>query len=113
MNAIIYPENMSKKETYDMSTSPAIRKMSDITGSEIDIHALYLREECNADGEIREVVSIMDTNGDVFATNSKTFIASLNKIINIGFPKKIKVLEGTSRNGRMYIDCLCVEFMEE
>lgn len=113
MNAIVYPENMTKKEVYDMSTSPAICKMSDITGSEIEIHALYLREEVNADGEIKEVVSIMSDTGDVFATNSKTFIASLNKIINIGFPKRIKVIEGTSRNSRKYIDCLCIEFMEE
>ena len=27
--------------------------------------------------------------------------------------KKIEVIEGTSKNGRHYIDCLCFEFMEE
>lgn len=113
MNAIVYPEIMTKKEIYALSNSPAIRKMSDIVGSQIEIHALYLREECNADGEIKEVCSIMEPGGNVYATNSKTFITSLNKIINIGFPKQIEVIEGTSRNGRKYIDCICIEFMEE
>lgn len=113
MIKIIYPETMSKKEVYDMTRSPAIKKMSDAVGDQIEVSALYLREEVNTDGEIHEVCSIMDNNGNVYATNSKTFINSLQQITDIGFPKIIEVVNGTSRNGRKYIDCLCVEFMEE
>ena len=113
MTTIIYPETQSKKEIYDLTRNPAIKKMSDAVGKQIGISALYLREEVNADGEIKEVVSIRDMTGDVYATNSKTFVTSLQQIISIGFPKIIEITNGTSRNGRKYIDVVCLEFAED
>ena len=113
MNAVIYPENMSKKETYDLTRNPAIKRMSDAVGKTITVSALYMREEVMADGKIKEVVSIKNENGEVYSTNSKVFISSLQKIINIGFPRKLEIISGTSRNGRTYIDVAAIEFKEE
>ena len=110
---IIYPEHMSKKEIYDMTRSPAIKKMSDAVGEELTVSALYIRDEVNADGEVKEVCSMMNENGEVYATNSRTFITSMNSIINIGFPRRVEIVSGTSRNGRKYIDVVCQEFVEE
>lgn len=110
---IIYPEHMSKKEIYDMTRSPAIKRMSDAVGEVLTVSALYMRDEVNPDGEVKEVCSIMTEKGEVYATNSRTFITSMNSIINIGFPQKVEIVSGTSRNGRKYIDVVCLEFTED
>ena len=41
---VIYPETMSKKEVYDMTRSPAIKKMSEAVGEQIEIAAQERRD---------------------------------------------------------------------
>lgn len=100
--------NLSKAERYNMCTSPAIRRMREVIGQELEFKAwIEFTELKESTGVINTIISIMTTEGEVFATNSKTFISEFEKIVEC-FENEftaIKVLSGRSRNGREFITC--------
>lgn len=113
---ILYKLNVANhKDLYDLTKSPAIKKMTSIEGETHDIDCAVIYEDLKQDGEIQKILSFRcKESGEIFATNSPTFIrdfedardmlAEFNEQIHA-----IKVEGGTSRNGRHFICCVYVD----
>lgn len=63
------------------------------------------------DDEPMEILSIRDQDGEFYTTNSDTFKAEFQYIVQLmaGDPFKIQVISGTSKNGRTYVSCTLVK----
>lgn len=104
---------MTSKDKYNMTLSPKIGKMSDHKGERINVHLYAFYEDTDKDGNTREILSIMDNDGNVYATNSATFKADFEKILDITDDDAfddltIEVISGTSKSGREFITCAFV-----
>lgn len=105
MNILKSTEGLSKKDLYNLTRSPEIKKMSDVVGQEINVEKYLLREDLNNAGEDVSILSIMDETGAVYATNSMTAQSEFEYILDLmaGDPFTVKVVQGTSKAGRTYI----------
>ena len=101
---------LTKKESYKMTLSPSIKKMRDIVGAQIDVSAFIMYKDVNSDGKEQEILSVMDADGTVYATNSPTFKKDFANICDImdGEDFSIEVISGTSKAGREFITCTLV-----
>lgn len=103
---------MGTKELYDMSlSSVGIQKMSDNVDSIVDVDRWLIYEKTDSEGEIVTILSISNTEGKVFATNSPTFRKSFEEIIGLTEStgeklNSIKIVNGISKNGRTFITCV-------
>ena len=114
----IYPETLNIKERYALTKSPKIQRMSDIVGSVLSVKAYALYNDEDKNGNTREILSIMDQDGDVYATNSVSFIREFSDIVSMceqcdGFVltdalSSIEIMSGTSKAGRTYLTCAMV-----
>lgn len=102
-----------KRELYFMTTAPTIGKISDHKGEQFGVagYAFYVDEQIDNEetGEMHEVklLSIKTPEGEVFATNSETFMREFEKIVDIfenGF--EISIIEGESKKGRKFVSCV-------
>ena len=105
--------NLTAEEQYYLTVAPNIQKMSTVRGQTLDVDKWCIYTVVNAKtGEEIELVSIMTTEGEVFATNSKTFIQTFRKIVEIfgtdGF-NRITVGTGTSKAGREFVTAIYSE----
>ena len=101
-------KELTKKETYKMTLDPAIKKMKDFVGSSIDVYAFCMYTDFNSkDNAEVEVLSVMDKDGTVFATNSPTFKKDFMNIAEIMEDDEysIGIISGTSNAGRDFITC--------
>lgn len=107
MTITMTSRELTKKESYKMTLAPTIKKMRDIVGAQIDVSAFILYEDVNSDGKEQEILSVMDADGTVYATNSPTFKKDFAKIYEImdGEDFSIEVISGTSKAGREFITC--------
>ena len=110
MNIVkIYPENFSKKVAYSLTLSPKMRNMKELKGSTLEVSAWCKYEDVDAKTEeLRPILSIMTPEGEVFGTNSATFIDDFEKMVALFGPggvDAIEVLSGTSKAGREFITC--------
>ena len=98
---------LTKKESYKMTLAPSIKKMRDIVGAKIDVSAFIMYKDVNSDGKEQEILSVMDADGTVYATNSPTFKKDFSNICDImdGEDFSIEVISGTSKAGREFITC--------
>lgn len=104
-----YPEQMDSKLKYDLMRSPKIQKLSLCKGQVLDVEAYVLREDENQEGEAVEVLSMRTPEGELYATNSKTFIREFEAIIECARPPfAVEVIDGVSRAGRHYVTCAWV-----
>lgn len=103
-------KDLNKKELYQMTKSPKIQKMSDNKGVVIDVAAYCFYTDEKNDGKSVDIVSIMDNDGAVYATNSPTFMSDFEDICDImeGEDFSIEVISGTSKAGREFITCALV-----
>lgn len=102
------PETLTKKQMYDLTMSPKTQKMRDAVGSVLEIAAACIYEDVDGKtGEVREVLSISTIDGEIFATNSKTFREDFGKMLDLFGDDltAIEVVSGTSKVGREYITC--------
>ena len=106
---------LTKKETYKMTLAPAIQKLSLAKGSIIAVDAYCSYSDEKIDTKTGELVtvnilSIMDKDGTVYATNSASFQKDFRNICDImdGDEFEIEVISGISKNGREYITCTLV-----
>lgn len=103
-----YPEDLGKRTCYKMMRSPEIKKMMDADGSILELTAWVLYSDTDENtGDMKEVLSVMTADGELFGTISATFIKDFKEIAeyfgaDIG---NIKVISGKSKNGRTYITC--------
>lgn len=71
------------------------------------VSAFVLYKDVNSKGEDVEILSVLTESGLVLAAQSKTFKESFFDIVDIvgDRPFSIRVLSGTSKSGRRYMDC--------
>ena len=113
---ILYKQGIENaKDLYDLTKSPAIKKLSTIKGETRHIACSVIYEDTKPDGEVQRIFSFRcaDT-GDIFATNSRTFIHDFEDARDMlkEFGEEIhtiKVDSGTSRAGRTYISCIYID----
>ena len=103
------PEELSNKQLYELTMSPKIQKMREQRGSVIQIAAACIYEDVDKKtGEVHEVLSIATPDGEIFATNSQTFMADFLAMCDMfgdAGVTAIEVISGTSKAGREYITC--------
>lgn len=97
-----------KKEIYMMTKSPQIQKMSDLAdrNETITVNGYIIYEDDKQDGITTRILSIEIHTGEIFATNSPTFIDSFTDLVAMmeELPLNIVVLRKKSKNGsRTYI----------
>lgn len=109
MQILKMSRELSAAEVYKLTMSPEIQRMSDNVGAEIDVQS-YCMYEDGVEDDVKTILSIMDTEGKVFATNSSTFqrdflrMEDLFNQMGCDLPV-IKVCNGISKSGRDFITC--------
>ena len=113
---ILYKLNVTNhKDLYDLTKSPAIKKMSSIEGETRGIDCAVIYEDTKMNGEIQKILSFRcNESGEIFATNSPTFIQDFEDARDMmkEFNEEIHTIRvegGTSRNGRHFICCVYVD----
>lgn len=103
-------KELTKKEIYQMTMSPKIQKISDNKGVVIDVAAYCFYSDEKNDGKTVDILSVMDADGSIYATNSPTFHDDFEKICEImeGEDFSIEVISGTSKAGREFVTCALV-----
>lgn len=106
-----YPENLSAAERYHLTLSPAVQKMKDAQDSTISVKAWALYNDTDKDGKEQEILSILTNDGEIYATNSRTFIDDFRKMwelfVECGeIVHNITVVSGMSKAGREFITCV-------
>lgn len=105
-------KDLSTEEKYFLTMSPEIEKMSNIKGQTlpIDCWVIYTDNKSTDEdeGKTETILSIKTTLGEVFATNSATFIKEFERIIDLFdgdgmVVNYVKVAGGTSKSGRDFI----------
>lgn len=104
MQIINSTEGLSKKDIYAMTHGTGMKKMSDNEGAVIPVAKFVTYADVNKDGELVEILSIMDDKGNVYATNSPTAMKEFEFIRTLmgDDPFAVVVVKGTSKNGRIY-----------
>lgn len=103
-----YPEGMDKKTAYRLMNSNAAKKMLAAEGSQLEIAAWVVYEDVDeSTGEIKKVLSLSTTDGEIFGTISPTFIREFEKMADYFGDDltDITVISGKSKSGRTYITC--------
>lgn len=101
-------KELNKKEIYKMTMDAGIKKMKDFVGVSIDVYAYCIYTDFNSkDNKEVEVLSVMDEDGTVYATNSVTFKRDFLDIVTLmeGEDFSVGVTSGTSKAGREFITC--------
>ena len=100
-------KELDKVTRYKMTIAQDILKMSDYVGEIIDVQNVAIFDDVREDKTTR-VCSVMDIDGKVYATNSKTFMENIEDISDLFTENEaysIKINKGTSKNGREFIFC--------
>ncbi len=114
MNIIEKSGALTMAEMYRLTKSPDIAKLSQVKGQVLDIEKFIVHEDVTSDGEIVTVAAFETEQGEVYATNSKTFTRDFLDIITMckeagaPMPKQVKVLPKTGKSGREYIQCVYI-----
>lgn len=106
MKIITTNRELTKKEKYELTSSPAIQKMTSAKGSVLEIDAFAIYTDANKDGVEQDIISIKTTDGEVFATNSATFIREFRKMLDMFDPDPVTAVmvgTGVSKAGREFI----------
>lgn len=101
-------DTLTKIELYKMTQDPQTISLKNTEDIIIDLAQWVLYTDINSAGNDIEILSMMDTEGKVYATNSSTFIASFTKALDFFEGEsfsKIQVIHGQSKSGRNYVDC--------
>lgn len=102
---------LSPVDIYKLTMNPNATKMKEVAGQRLEIAAFAVYEDVDKKtGELHNILAIQTPEGDVIATNSRTFIDEFTKMVDFFGcydmqVKAIEVITGTSKNGRDYITC--------
>ena len=114
MNILNKSGELSMAQLYKLSKSPDIAKLATVKGEEIEIAAFLVYEDESADGNVTTVASFETVQGELYASNSKTFVRDFRDILAMCFeagapmPKRIKVLPKIGKSGREYLQCVYI-----
>lgn len=107
-------EELTVKQIYDLTKSPEIQRVSENDGALMRVDAWALYRDTDKDGNTREILSILDNEVGVVATNSLTFIGDFIEIIEMCMDygeevQHIKISSGTSKAGRTFYTCVYID----
>lgn len=114
MKVVKSNRELSVEETFFHAMAPGKLRMKDIIGTAIEIDTWAIVDDGVADeeGNYKEklILSIRDTAGTGYSSNSPTFIKDFEKMESLfdSMGKKLDkvlVIGGTSKNGREFVDC--------
>ena len=103
-----FPEDMDARTAYKLMKSPAVKKMSEAEGSVLQIESwIHYNNPDKETGEVKEVIALATSDGELFATISNTFREEFLDMVGYFGPDlgTIEVIAGTSKAGRKYITC--------
>lgn len=112
MTIINSSKDLCVKDIYNLTMNPKTQKMKDVKGQRIEISAWAIYEDVSKKtGEVQEILAIVNHEGEVFATNSPTFINDFVNMIELftsmgEIVPAIVVESGTSKAGREFISCV-------
>ncbi len=98
---------LGKKDQYLMTLAPNIKKLSNLKKQfiEVEEYCIYWADD-GEDKDVKQILSIMTPEGEVYATNSQCFIETFKDIVGVfgseGFTK-VLVDVGTSKSGREFM----------
>lgn len=102
---------LSPVDIYKLTMNPNATKMKEVAGQRLEVAAYAVYEDVDKkSGELQNILAIKTPEGEVFATNSRTFIEEFEKMVDFfgGYDMRvdaIEVITGTSKAGRDYISC--------
>lgn len=104
-------DELTKVEKYKLMSSNDMTSIKEVPdGDTIAVKAWALFVDVKEDEEDVTILSIMDTDGDVYCTNSNTFQRNFEEIADlysetgkVGFI--IKKLSGETKAGRPFVNC--------
>lgn len=114
MNILKTSGTFTMAEMYRLTKSPEIAKLSTVKGQVLDIDRFIVYEDNKSEGGAVVIAAFETTQGELFATNSRTFTNDFLDIVTMceetgaAMPKQIKVLEKTGKSGRAYIQCVYI-----
>lgn len=106
--------NLTMAEMYKLTKSPDIAKLSEVKGQVLDIDKFIVHEDQTTDGNPIVIAAFETAQGEVFATNSRTFTQDFIDILEMcaeagePAPKQIKVLPKQGKTGREYLQCVYI-----
>lgn len=102
---------LSPVDIYKLTMNPNATKMKEVAGQRLEVAAYAVYEDVDKKtGELQNILAIKTPEGEVFATNSHTFIEEFAKMVDFfgGYDMRVdavEVITGTSKAGRDYISC--------
>ena len=112
MELVTTSKELDKKELYFLTKAQNAQKMSKITGQTIEMEYWAIYQDKNQEGEEQTIFSCRTPEGEIYATNSDSFIRCINDMLDCFDPEEIKtiqIIEGESKAGRKFITCVYVE----
>lgn len=111
MKIITTSKELNAAQRYALTMSPAVQKMKNVVGTTITVDAWALYEDTNKDGKEQTILSVLSDNGEIFATNSPTFIDDFREMWELfnecgETVHAITVISGKSKNEREFITCV-------
>lgn len=111
MNIKTASKELNAKERYFLTMAPNIGKMKNVIGQRLEVDAWCIYEDTNSDGKLQTILSIKTSDGDVYATNSDTFIREFARMQEVfrevgETVDAIEVIAGKSKAGRDFITCV-------
>lgn len=106
-------KEMSAKDKYALTISPKMKVVKNLDdGTQIEVNKwLMFRDTKEDTGEVTDIFSFMDNEGNSYCTQSTTLIRSFNDICTIlGYDVDftIEKISGTTKAGRPYVDIALV-----
>lgn len=108
INSIEKSREFNPIEMYQLTKSPDMKMMFSLDdGTCLMVKDYLLYEDINEETEeVTKLLTLMDEDGEIYAVQSSTFIASFQDITNFfDSPYPIKKISGKSKGGRNYINC--------
>lgn len=103
------PEEIVDKRTiYFMTKNPDMASIKDVEdGTKLDITHVCRFNDTNKDGDVVEIETYLDENGNVYATQSETFMDDFDDIRDIFLGEDVSIIKksGKTKAGRDYVYC--------
>lgn len=110
MTIIKANKELSKMELYKLTRSPEARPLKESVDQIIELENYIIYETEDKDGNTVKLVSFEDKSGAVFITNSSVVYKELNTLIDdFGEINIIKVIKGTTKSGREFLNIILVD----
>lgn len=100
MKIIESTADLSKRDLYELTLSPKIKKMGEAVGLVLQVSAYAIYEDQDT-----EILSIRGDDSTVYATNSATATREFRRILDLmeGEVFNVEIMKGTSKAGREFI----------